>query len=224
MRERPFPATSGIPSPLPRGGRGDEFTEAYTAWQALARQYGPARAYKPALKLPDLARGEGEAARQQADWAVGSMLFWMGRFQDAIRWLPECNEREWARALLGETVTAQNPCLHFFRDEPAACLAALAEAAEPAVQAGVALLHYWARACLDEPADESATQQALALLRRLAPSDEARGMAIYALAAFRQHPVYALPHLDHALDLGARFGLHHLDARLYKAQQHHKLV
>ena len=175
------------------------------------------------------------------------MLFWMGRFQDAIRWLPECDEREWAQALLavpparekhpshppwgssrswdgpaidlrGEAVTAQNPCLHFFRDEPAACLAALAEAAEPAVQAGVALLHYWARACLDEPADESAAQRDLALLRRLAPSDEARGMAIYALAAFRQHPVYALAHLDHALDLGARFGLHHLDARLYKAK------
>lgn len=146
------------------------------------------------------------------------MLFWMGRFQDAIRWLPECDEREWARALLGETVTAQNASLHFFRDDPAACLAALGEAADPAVQAGVALLHYWAQACLDEPADESAAQQALALLRRLAPSDEARGMAIYALAAFRQHPVYALPHLDHALDLGARFGLHHLDVRLLTAK------
>jgi hypothetical protein len=142
------------------------------------------------------------------------MLFWMGRFRDACRWLPECDERGWAQALLGEEVTASNACLHFFRDDPHACLAALSDSPEPEA----ALLRYWAQSSLGESTDESAAQQALATWRRRSPCDEARGAAIHALSACRQHAVYALPHLDHALDLNARFGLHHLDARLYAAK------
>ena len=197
------------------------FSAAFSEWQALAARYGPARAYRPALQLPELARTAGADARRQADWAVGSTLFWMGRFADARRWLAPGPELGWTLALQGEREAAlaqpDTAVLHFFLDAPEACLARLVRAAAPANRIAAAradLLRYWAHARLQRATDERAAQAALALLRREAPCDEARGMAVYAEAAFRQEPVSALPHLDHALDLFARFGLHYLEARL----------
>jgi len=170
------------------------------------------------MKLPDLAKGAGEAARVQAAWAVGSTLFWRGRFSDARKWLPPSAELAWTLALQGEREAAlalpQNATLHFFLDDPQACLRCLAAPTNPVATAQAELLRYWAQIRLGEQTDEAAAQAALASLRRLAPCDEARGMAVYAAAAFCRQPVYALPHLDHTLDLFARFGLHYLEARL----------
>ena len=174
------------------------------------------------MKLPDLAKGAGAVARRQAAWAVGSTLFWRGRFSDAREWLPALAEGQnclgWTLALRGEREAAlalpENATLHFFLDDPEACLRWIGTHANPVETAQAELLRYWAQTCLGEQPDEAAAQAALATLRRLAPCDEARGMAVYAVAAFRRRPFYALPHLDHALDLFARFGLHHLEARL----------
>lgn len=170
------------------------------------------------MKLPDLAKGAGEAARVQAAWAVGSTLFWRGRFTDARKWLPASAELAWTLALQGEREAAlalpQNATLHFFLDDPQACLRGIITSADPVESAQSELLRYWAQTRLGEQPDEAAAQAALATLRRLAPCDEARGMAVYAAAAFHRQPAYSLPHLDHALDLFARFGLHYLEARL----------
>lgn len=174
------------------------------------------------MKLPELAKGAGEVARHQAAWAVGSTLFWRGRFSDARKWLPPSTEGQicmgWAWALQGEREAAlaqpHNALLHFFLDDPEACLSWIAASVDPVAMARADLLRYWAYTRLGEPSDEAAAQAALATLRRLAPCEEARGTAIHAEAAFSRQPRYALPHLDHALDLFARFGLHHLEARL----------
>ena len=197
-----------------------DFPLAFAEWLALQARHGPARAYRPALKLPVLARTAGVEAGRQAAWAVGSTLFWMGRFSDARRWLEPLHARElgWIMALQGDREAAlalpHNATLHFFRDDPEACLRWLGTPADPVEAAQAELLRYWARTRLGEQTDEAAAQTALATLRRLAPCDEARGMAIHAEAAFRRQPVYALPHLDGALELFARFGLHYLEARL----------
>ena len=170
------------------------------------------------MRLPDLAKAAGETARQQADWAVGSTLFWRGRFADARKWLPESDELGWTLALQGEREAAlalpENATLHFFLDDAEACLRWLTPNDDPVAAARDELLRYWAQSRLGNAPDEAAAQRALATLRRLAPCDEARAMAAYAEAAYFQQPYYALPHLDHALDLFARFGLHHLEARL----------
>jgi hypothetical protein len=170
------------------------------------------------MKLPDLAKGAGAEARQQAAWAVGSTLFWRGRFRDARKWLPPVPELGWTLALQGEREAALalpgNAMLHFFLDDPEACLCCLGLSDHPVAGARAELLRYWGQTCLGEQADTGAAQIALATLRRQAPCDEARGMAVYAVAAFQQHPVHALPQIDHALDLFARFGLHYLEARL----------
>ncbi len=153
---------------------------------------------------------------------MGSTLFWMGRFADARTWLPSCAELGWILALLGEPDAAlalpEDAPLHFYRDAAAACLRCLPPPGEATALDD--LLRYWAHSRLGQRGDEAAAQRALATLRRNAPCDAARGLAIHAIAAFHQHPAYALPHLDHALDQFARFGLHHLEARLleYKAQ------
>jgi hypothetical protein len=186
----------------------------------LQARHGPAHAYRPALKLPDLAKAAGLEARQRAEWAVGSTLFWMGRFADARRCLEPLHGPEpgWILALQGEREATlalpQNATLHFFLDAPEACLRCLLTPADPVAAAHAELLRYWARTRTGAQPDEAAAQVALATLRRLAPCDEARGMAIYAEAAYYRQPVYALPHLDHTLDLFARFGLHYLEARL----------
>ena len=153
---------------------------------------------------------------------MGSTLFWRGRFSDARKWLPASAEGQnclgWTLALQGERDAAlalpQNPTLHFFLDDPQACLHLLAACDDPVAAAPAELLRFWAHTRLGETPDEAAAQTALATLRRLAPCAEARGLAIYAEAAFFQQPAYSLPHLDHALDLFARFGLHYLEARL----------
>lgn len=153
---------------------------------------------------------------------MGSTLFWRGRFSDARKWLPSSAEGlsclGWTLALQGEREAAlalpHNALLHFFLDDPEACLNWIAASSDPVAMARADLLRYWAHSRLGEPSDEAAAQGALATLRRLAPCEEARGVAIHAEAAFCRQPLHALPHLDHALDLFARFGLHHLEARL----------
>ncbi len=149
---------------------------------------------------------------------MGSTLFWRGRFVDALRWLPPSRERGWTLARLGQRDAAldqpQDAALHFYLDEPETCLKRLGPADTPIEAARMELLRYWANTRLAEPADEARAHWALATLRRMAPSEEARGLAVYAEAAFRRHPVHALAHLDHALERFARFGLHHLEERL----------
>ncbi len=156
---------------------------------------------------------------------MGSTLFWRGRFSDALKWLPASVEGQtclgWTLALQGEREAAlalpQNATLHFFLDDPEACLRWIGTPTNPVAAAQADLLRYWAQSRLGEPtepADEATAQWALATLRRLAPCEEARGVAIHAETAFSRQPRHALPHLDHALDLFARFGLHHLEARL----------
>jgi tetratricopeptide (TPR) repeat protein len=76
------------------------------------------------------------------------------------------------------------------------------------------LLEYWALSRLGHASDEIAAQTALARLRRQHPAHEARAFSLYAQAQFHQSPGYALTQLDAALDLNARFGLHHWEARL----------
>lgn len=146
----------------------------------------------------------------------------MGRFGSARKCLPPGVELGWTLALLGEheaaLTQAADATLYFFLDQPAACLACAEPPAGPLEATHVGLLHHWARSCLGEATDEAAAQAALASLRRHAPREEARGLAVHALAAFARNPLYALPHLDHALDQCARFGLHHLDARLLGAK------
>lgn len=173
--------------------------------------------------MPDLARGAGADARLRADLAVAACLFWMGRFADARGWLPDTDAGGdypgWILALRGEREAAlarrANAMLGFFLDAPELCLREIGTPDTPIAAANAALLRYWAQSRLGGRGDEAAAQGALATLRRLAPCEEARGMAIYAVAAFQQHPIAALPHLDHALDLFARFGLHYLEARLF---------
>jgi len=140
----------------------------------------------------------------------------------------------WALALLGETESAiehgqralawaQNQTnsaqltaahdflahLHCFLDAPAATLAYTHHPSDRAT-----LLEYWALSRLGQPTDETAAQTALARLRRSEPAGEARAFSLYAQAQFHQAPAHALTHLDAALDLNARFGLHHWEARL----------
>ena len=79
------------------------------------------------------------------------------------------------------------------------------------------LLEYWALSRLprpNQPNDEAAAQTALAELRRTHPAHEARAFSLYAQAQFHQTPAMAVTQLDAALDMNARFGLHHWDARL----------
>lgn len=138
----------------------------------------------------------------------------MGRAQESLLWLAgrELPEEGWARALLGQDQTpCDSPERQGYLDRPQACLALLeAEPAEPLR----ALLGHWARRRLGLDAHESAAHVALVRAAQQAPSDEARGLALHALACAATHPFHALPHLDHALAVGARFGIHHLDCRL----------
>lgn len=144
----------------------------------------------------------------------------------------------WALALLGETESAVEhgqraltwaqsqpdllqlttahgflAQLHCFLDAPEATLAYTRQPSDMATDMAT-LLTYWAHSRLGRPTDEAAAQAALAGLRRQHPADEARAFSLYAQAQFYQSPVFALTQLDAALDLNARFGLHHWEARL----------
>lgn len=76
------------------------------------------------------------------------------------------------------------------------------------------LLEYWALSRLGRATDEGRAQTALCDLRRCCPSHEARAFSLYAQARFHQSAAHALTHLNAALDLNARFSLHHWTARL----------
>ena len=78
------------------------------------------------------------------------------------------------------------------------------------------LLEYWALSRLGDSADEPRAQAALSGLRSLGRAHEARGFSLYAQAAFQQSPRHAQTQLDAALDLNARCGLHHWEARLLR--------
>lgn len=99
--------------------------------------------------------------------------------------------------------------LYCFLDAPEATLEYARHPSDMTV-----LLTYWAQSRLGEPIDEAAAQTALSRLRRQRPADEARAFSLYAQAQFHQSPEFALTQLDAALDLNARFGLHHWEARL----------
>ena len=76
------------------------------------------------------------------------------------------------------------------------------------------LLEYWALSRLGQPTHEATAQTALAALRRMGSAQEARAFSLYAQALFQQSPRHAVTQLDAALDLNARCGLHHWEARL----------
>ncbi len=108
--------------------------------------------------------------------------------------------------------------LHCWLDAPEATLAwsrhiqasvGSSQSADNAV-----LLEYWALSRLGRATDEGRTQFALAALRRRSPTQEAHAFSLYAQARFQQSPAHALTHLNAALDLNARFGLHHWEAHL----------
>lgn len=114
--------------------------------------------------------------------------------------------------------------LHCFLDAPKATLAysRLLHDTDTGPNCMATLLEYWALSRLGLPTDESAAQTALAELRRHSPAQEARAFSLYAQALFHQAPAhaqglargFALTQLDAALELNARFGLHHWEARL----------
>jgi hypothetical protein len=76
------------------------------------------------------------------------------------------------------------------------------------------LLEYWALCRLGQATHEANAQAALARLRHLGRAQEARAFSLYAQGLFHQAPAYACTQLDAALDMNARCGLHHWEARL----------
>jgi tetratricopeptide (TPR) repeat protein len=108
--------------------------------------------------------------------------------------------------------------LYCFLDMPDLVLAWSRRAQEFAVASSdmdeASLLEYWALSRLGRATDEARVQTALANLRRHSPAQEARAFSLYAQALFHHSPSHALTQLDAALDLNARFGLHHWEARL----------
>jgi len=152
-------------------------------------------------------------------------------------------QQSWALAMLGEVAAALEQAahalhwaqmqaaplhldrlasylaqLHCLLDAPEATLAwsrRIQASAGSSQSADTAiLLEYWALSRLGRATDESRTQFALATLRRRSPTQEAHAFSLYAQARFQQAPAHALTHLNAALDLNARFGLHHWAARL----------
>jgi hypothetical protein len=110
---------------------------------------------------------------------------------------------------------------HCLRDRAEDCLAWSRVTQEQAIPGDATGLHalaqmleYWACSRLRLSPDETGAQRALAELRRLGPAQEARGVGLYAQAAYRQSPGHAETQLDAALQLNARCGLHLWDARL----------
>lgn len=111
--------------------------------------------------------------------------------------------------------------LHCFLDAPAPSLAWARQALDNHVEGTPAeliqtgkLLEYWALSRLGLCTDEAAAQSALAALRRLGLAREARGFSLYAQALYWQSPRHAVTQIDAALELNARCGLHHWEARL----------
>lgn len=111
--------------------------------------------------------------------------------------------------------------MHCFLDAPDPSLAWARQALESStedlpdelVQTG-RLLEYWALSRLELCPDETAAQSALASLRRSGLAQEARGFSLYAQALYWQSPRHAVTQIDTALELNARCGLHHWEARL----------
>lgn len=95
----------------------------------LHTRFGPIRSYPYSWRLPDLARDEGRHARLRARLALGSTLYAMGRFGEALANLPEpeippeADEAGWVADLLD----LRARCL-WLQDQPTAALS-LAEAA-----------------------------------------------------------------------------------------------
>jgi hypothetical protein len=146
--------------------------------------------------------GETQQALEQAEHA----LYWAQNQPQALHLA-----RAWGYQSL----------LHCFLDTPEAALAcnrqaqtAAAAADESSLLDSAKLLEYWALSRLGQTTDETAAQTALASLRRHSPAHEAQAFSLYAQALFHQSPPYAVTQLDAALDMNARFGLHHWEARL----------
>ncbi|OYY95240.1 MAG: hypothetical protein B7Y41_01650 [Hydrogenophilales bacterium 28-61-23] len=159
--------------------------------------------------------------------------------ESRLEWLIPA-QQSWALAMLGEVdralaqaelarswaetrpepglVSGHLAQLHCFLDAPEATLAwsrrARASARQSVTSNIARLLEYWALSRLAQTPDETAAQTALAELRRHSPAHEARAFSLYAQALFHQAPALAVTQLDAALDLNARFGLHHWTARL----------
>ncbi len=117
--------------------------------------------------------------------------------------------------------------LHCFLDAPEAALDAirrLRACVAIGPQAGLLhtaqLLEYWALSRIGRQTDEASAHTALVGLRRLGTAHEARAFNLYALGQYHQSPAHALTQIDAALDLNARHGLHHWEARLLQFKSH----
>lgn len=136
-----------IPRPIPRAREAGEFEHRFTIWAELQRNFGSARSYPYAWRLPELARREGADARARADLALAQTLFAMGRFGDVLAALPDAG-RPVASHLAAQALHLR-ACCHALRDETEAALechrAALAAFADPleAARARVDFL-FWA--------------------------------------------------------------------------------
>jgi hypothetical protein len=155
----------------------------------------------------------------QLSWTLallGEKTAALAQAERALAWTsvrPEPVQRAFAEHALS--------LLHSFLDSPEAALtwsrqaqASAAACALPELGDSAQLLEYWALSRLGQPTHEARAQTALAALRRLGPGHEARAFSLYAQALFHQSPAHASTQLDAALDLNARCGLHHWEARL----------
>lgn len=207
------------------GGR----TAAARADWALARtlfwrgHFEESRTLLAAIRLDTLTPEADADARlellipAQLSWALAALGDIDGAHTQA-----EC-ALSWAQAQPEPPATASGylGLLHCFLDMPEAALAwsrrtqaAATRNAPSGLYQHAKLLEYWALSRLGQPCDEAGAQSALLALRRLGAAHEARAFSIYAQGAFHQSPLHACTQLDAALDLNARCGLHHWEARL----------
>lgn len=141
----------------------------------------------------------------------------LGQARRALGWVKTQPKNQPERAHLALACNSLG-LLYCFLDAPDVVLAWSRQAHESAAASSdmdeATLLEYWALSRLGRVTDEALAQTALADLRRHHPAREARAFSLYAQALFHQSPSHALTQLDAALDLNARFGLHHWEARL----------
>lgn len=134
-----------FPAPPPATGT---FEQRHAAWATFHARFGPIRSFPYSWRLPDLARDVGRHARLQARLALGSTLYAMGRFGEALANLPEPETPSETKeaGLVADILDLRARCL-WLQDDATTALS-LAEAAwsiEPRVlrrlQARVAFLY-----------------------------------------------------------------------------------
>ena len=223
--QRAYHLACRLPEQLRPFGRG---ATALADW-ALAHtlfwrgRFEESRARLAAIRLEVFTPEAGAAFN--LDLLIPAQLSWalalLGETAAALKQADHALEQVQADAQHGAIAAGYLGMLHCFLDAPEATLAWVRR-----LRAGVAigrqagllhtanLLEYWALSRLGESPDEAGAHAALAALRRHGSAHEARAFSLYALGQFHQSPQHAVTQLDAALDLNARHGLHHWEARL----------